>query len=76
METTENLRKIKEFIEDHKAEFDKDKLIDYGGTALLVLTSFAGKKIVRNLFVGVIALAAVKLAYDYLADKVEETEAA
>ena len=76
MKTTKDFEKLKGLIEEHTSEMDKEKLFEYGSAALLFLSGVAGNKIIRTLVIGAMVIAAGKLAYDYLAERAEEADAA
>lgn len=75
METTKNIEMIKEFVEKHYADIDKEKLVEYGSGALMLLSGVATAKVLRVLLIGAVVAGTAKLVYDHFA-KEAETETA
>jgi uncharacterized membrane protein YebE (DUF533 family) len=75
MDTKKHLEKMKDFFEDGKGQ-NKEALTELGSAALLVLSGFVANKMVRNLLMIGIVIAAGKLAYDYLQEEDTDTEKA
>ncbi len=75
METTKNIEMIKEFIEKHAGDLDKEKLTELGSGALMLLSGLAAGKVLRAILIGAVVAGTAKFIYDRLS-KEPEAEAA
>lgn len=74
METAKNIEKLKELFEKHELNDDK-KLLEYGTSALLLLSAIGKSTVLRNVVIGAVVVGLAKVAYNHLS-KDSETEAA
>jgi len=68
METSKNFEKLKELIEKHNLN-DEHKLLEYGTSALLMLSAVGKSTLLRNLVIGAIVVGLGKMAYDHFAEE-------
>ncbi len=71
MEATKNLEMIKDFIEKHTVDIDKEKLVEYGGGALTLISAFGATKLLRAVLIGAVIAGTARLFYDHFTKEAE-----